>query len=170
MLDRAKGHAALRRGRWSVAGATYFLTLCSDRKQRGFSSGALGRAVLDHARTMIDEWHLRTAVVMPDHLHLVVELRDASDLANAIRRFKGPLSVRLRQEKESLKWQRSFYDHRLRKTENLLPIFLYVFLNPYRAGLVQTDQRWPHYYCSPEDWNWFGNLTQSSCPYPEWIS
>lgn len=168
MFDPAKGHAALRRGRWSIAGATYFLTFCPHQRQTGLSSGDLGGALLNYAISMTEEWHLRTAVVMPDHIHLVAELRSAVNLADAVRQFKGPLSVRIRKVKR--KWQRGYYDHRLRRNENLLPIFLYVFLNPYRAGLVPADQSWPGYYCTSDDWNWFGELTKSDCPYPEWIS
>ena len=68
-----------------------------------------------------------------------------------------------------MKWQEGFYEHRLRKTEDLLPVFLYVYLNPYRAGLISTDQTWPGYYCAPEDWIWFGVMTANAVPQPEWL-
>jgi hypothetical protein len=68
-----------------------------------------------------------------------------------------------------LKWQENYYDHHLRPREKLLPIFLYVFLNPYRAGLLRSNEKWPWYECSEDDWAWFGSLTNEACPFPEWL-
>jgi hypothetical protein len=53
--------------------------------------------------------------------------------------------------------------------EDLLLVFLYIFLNPYRKNLIQLDRPWPGYYCSTEDWNWFGPLTKENCPEPAWL-
>ncbi|HTD65936.1 MAG TPA: hypothetical protein VK846_05330, partial [Candidatus Limnocylindria bacterium] len=59
-------------------------------------------------------------------------------------------------------WQKSFYDHRLRADEDRLPVFLYIFLNPFRKKLIPVDNKWSGYYCSANDWNWFGPLTNVS--------
>jgi hypothetical protein len=68
-----------------------------------------------------------------------------------------------------LRWQRACFDHRLRPEEDRLPVFLYIFLNAYRARLVPTDQTWPAYFCAADDWHWFEPLTNASCPFPEWL-
>src|SRR5690606_1950925 len=104
--------------------------------------------------------------VVPDHLHLIVEMSDEGDLAGSVRRFKGRTSVVLR-KLPAMKWQRGYFDHRLRAGEDLLAVFLYLFLNPYRAGLVAADQSWSSWFCAPDDWAWFGPLTNRSCPLPE---
>jgi len=168
MLNPAKGQAALRRGRWSVPGATYFLTICTQSQQSGLDSKALAPLILQLAREMSVGWNLRTAVAMPDHVHLVIDLRSDAILADSVRKFKGPLSVVLR--RHGIKWQRACFDHRLRTREDLLPVFLYVFLNPYRAMLIDTSQRWPAYYCSAADWAWFGRLTDRCHPVPAWLA
>ncbi|MCF7687946.1 MAG: transposase [Cephaloticoccus sp.] len=168
MLNPAKGHAALRRGRWSVPGATYFLTICTQARQTGLDSIALAPSILQHARALSVGWNLRTAVVMPDHVHLVVELRADETLSSSVRKFKGLLSVIIR--RHGIKWQRAYFDHRMRTKEDLLPVFLYVFLNPYRAMLIDTSQRWPAYYCSAADWIWFGDLTNCCHPVPAWLA
>ena len=105
--------------------------------------------------------------VMPDHIHLVGELQPNQELSTAVRTFKGRTSVLLRQN--GLHWQRGYYDHRIRTNEDLLPVFLYIFLNPYRAELLAPNQSWLGYYCASSDWEWFGPLTQASCPIPEWL-
>lgn len=112
-------------------------------------------------------WGLRTAVVMPDHLHLLVTLGNATDLSSAIRLFKGRLTPLLR--KHGAAWQQNFFDHRLRPDEELLPVYLYIFLNPYRKGLIPVNQPWKGYSCNEEDWAWFGSLTNERCPEPAWL-
>jgi REP element-mobilizing transposase RayT len=164
-----RGHEALRRGRWSNSGADYFLTFRTDERRRGLSDSEPAAAIFTEAHKLAAEeiWRLRTAVIMPDHLHLLVTLGTSSELSAAVRLFKGRLAPALR--REGLRWQHAYYDHRMRPEEDLLPVFLYIFLNPYRADLAQPRQTWPGYFCSEEDWRWFGELTGASCPFPEWL-
>ena len=84
-----------------------------------------------------------------------------------MRLFKGRLSPELRAR--GLCWQEGFYDHRIREPSDLLPVFLYIFLNPYRAALIKQSERWPGYYCLAADWAWFGEMTSESLPLPEWL-
>src|SRR3954462_6247961 len=62
-----------------------------------------------------------------------------------------------------------FYDHQLRADDDVLAVFRYIYLNPYRAGLLPESETWPGYRCRAEDWNWFGPLTRESAPQPEWL-
>ncbi len=114
-----------------------------------------------------DTWHTRCAVFMPDHVHLLITLSSRGDLSEAVRLFKGHLTPTLRKLKSA--WQPSFYDHHLRDDESALPVFLYIFLNPYRAQLCALDAKWPGYYCAAEDWTWFGDMTKKDCPEPAWL-
>jgi putative transposase len=163
------GYPALRRGRWSSTGADYFLTLCLRRPSESFNLPNLQKSGLEKLLQMEAQgiWSLRCAVFMPDHLHLLIRLAEARSLAAAVRQFKGPLSVNLRQSGAA--WQPGFYDHRLRDDEDTLPVFRYLFLNPYRAGLCAPEEKWPGYYCAPEDWMWFRELTNEAHPEPEWL-
>jgi len=113
-------------------------------------------------------WVVRSQVVMPDHEHLVVTLREDADLAAAVRLYRGRVSILLRGV--GLRWQRGYFDHRLRQDEDRLPVFLYLYLNPYRAGLLPTSNKWHGYYCREDDWEWFGPLTETGCPMPEWLA
>jgi putative transposase len=126
-------------------------------------------AILAHARhlTADGHWRVRTAIVMQDHVHLLVTLGGEAELSKVVRLFKGTSSRVLRQRQ--LCWQHGCFDHRLRDNEDRLPLFLYVYLNPYRAPLLANDQTWPAYYCAPDDWVWFEPLTSSSCPFPQWL-
>lgn len=167
MYHPGRGHEALRRGRHSLTEAVYFLTICTETKACGLDAVAIRERLMAHAADASLGWRLRTATIMPDHVHLVIELLGKHELSAAVRLFKGRTSVLLRTH--DLHWQRGYYDHRIRNSEDLLPVFLYVFLNPYRAMLQAHDQPWPGYFCISEDWKWFSPLTQSSCPFPEWL-
>jgi REP element-mobilizing transposase RayT len=114
------------------------------------------------------DWTVRCAVAMPDHLHLLVTLGDSTTLTACVRRLKGALTPLLR--KHGVQWQPTFFDHRLRPDEELLPVFLYIFLNPYRAKLVAPGESWAQYACRAEDWAWFSPLTRESRPMPEWLA
>ena len=164
-----RGHEALRRGRWSKPGADYFLTFCTRERRPGLTSPELVAAILAQSQKLAVEntWQTRPAVIMPDHIHLLVTLAVDCELSTAVRLFKGRLAPML--SGEGLRWQHAYFDHRVRSAEDLLPIFLYIFLNLYRAGLVPSPQTWPGYFCSEEDWRWFGELTNASCPHPEWL-
>ncbi len=163
------GYAALRRFRESVAGTDYFITANLAERGSGLEVLALRAEIEKQWRRLETDalWSVRTAVMMPDHIHLLVRLGAGGSLMESMRLFKGRLSPLLRVRE--LRWQEGFFEHRMRESEDLLPVFLYIFLNPYRAGLLTTEQSWPGYYCSPEDWKWFGELTREAVPQPEWL-
>jgi hypothetical protein len=42
-------------------------------------------------------------------------------------------------------------------------------LNPYHEGLIGAGEKWPGYFCSKQDWEWFKDLTSEETPFPEWL-
>jgi REP element-mobilizing transposase RayT len=86
--------------------------------------------------------------IMPDHLHVIVSPGEhgASSL-EYIQRLKGWTSFSLhRAGWDGPLWQPDFYDHLVRKDEDLRSITDYILANPVRAGLVS----------SPSDYAWSG--------------
>lgn len=166
-MIRGEGYASLRRGRYSAEGAVYFVTFCTADRACGLTD--LIEPILAMICRLDSEgiWKVRTGTVMPDHLHLLTCVRNAVALDQGIRLFKGRLSPLLR--KKGLRWQNGFYERRLRDTDNLLAVFWYIFLNPYRARLIPCKETWPGYYCCSEDWAWFEALTESATAFPEWL-
>ena len=69
-----------------------------------------------------------------------------------------------------LLWQQNVFEHRLRPDEKVLPVLHYIFMNPYRKGLIGTDERWPGFFCGEDDWQWFQAHLQHELPYPEWLN
>jgi putative transposase len=147
----------------------FFLTICTKDWIQGLHAPVLASDVIAEALRLEEQshWSVRTMTVMPDHVHLLVQLGADTPLSHAIRLFKGRLAPTLRAS--NLHWERGCFDHRLRDAEDRLPVFLYIFLNPYRSKLVGPNEPWPGYYCHEAEWSWFGPLTNSSCPMPEWL-
>ena len=159
----------MRRGRFSEAGAEYFLTLCTAERMTGLVAPGIAQAVLDEAKDMMTDgsWILNCAVVMPDHVHLLATLGGRLPLGKAVQRLKAKSAAALRLA--GISWERGFFDRRMRPDDERLPVFLYIYLNPYRAGLLGPDAKWPHYYCREEEWEWFGGLLHEERPVPEWL-
>jgi len=80
---------------------------------------------------------------MPDHLHLLVEGSDGSDLSRFMKAFKQTTSFHHKERTGRSLWQRSYYDHVIRNEEDAQRAFAYVLENPVRAGLVEDVDDYP---------------------------
>ncbi|MBI5423691.1 MAG: transposase [Opitutae bacterium] len=164
-----KGHAALRRGRVSQAGSEYFLTLTTTGHRTGLLAPPPTAALAAELGAMSADgtWHVRCSTVMPDHVHLLIRLGERLPLARAVQRLKAETTAALRAA--GCEWQRGFFDRRLRPDDERLLILLYIYLNPYRAGLSRAEETWPHFRCGEEDWMWFQHELDRNLPAPEWL-
>jgi len=105
---------------------------------------------------------------MPDHFHLLVELGAKLSLEKAVSRLKAKTSADLRTA--GVGWERGFFDRRLRAADDVLDVFLYIYLNPYRAGLCARTESWPWFHCHPDDWAWFRDYLDVDRPPPQWLA
>ncbi len=82
---------------------------------------------------------------MPDHLHLLVEGQsDDSDLWKCIVDFKQTTGFWLSSTSRGERWQHDFFDHVLRKEEDIEKQVRYILENPVRAGIVRDWQEYPY--------------------------
>lgn len=67
---------ALRRGRHSEPGQIYLVTAVTERRNPIFADPLLARALVLEMRCIHDEHHISSLawVVMPDHVHWLIEL------------------------------------------------------------------------------------------------
>jgi putative transposase len=167
--DPNRGHAALRRGRYSQPSAEYFLTLCTEARQSGLTTQGVADAILNETRAMSVDgtWTLLCAVIMPDHLHLLFNLGERLPLGKAVQRLKAKTSKTLRTG--GIAWERGFFDRQIRADDDRLAIFRYIYLNPYQAGLLASSEKWPYFHCRDEEWAWFRDMLDCDRPCPEWL-
>jgi REP element-mobilizing transposase RayT len=90
-----RGHA-LRRGRHSELGQVYLVTAVTERRKAVFTDPLLARVLVREMRHLHDERHVESLawVVMPDHVHWLIELGSAP-LPKVVQRFKSRSAVAL---------------------------------------------------------------------------
>ena len=127
----------------------YSITVCTKDRFPYFADEAVGREVarcLDE-RAAQSGYRLVCYCVMPDHVHILTAPGNpgrARPLPQFIRQFKSGVTYRLgKLGMTAAIWQRSFYDHVLRKEEDLEHVATYILGNPVRKGLVQTPEAYP---------------------------
>ncbi len=80
---------------------------------------------------------------MPDHLHLLIEGSEGSDLPRFMKSFKQQSSFEYKQRFGTPLWQRSYHDHILRTDAEIEPQIAYIMNNPVEAGLVEEAHEYP---------------------------
>lgn len=136
----------LRIGRFSEPGRIYLITAVVHQRQPFFADWRLGRLVVKQLReAQEDGWaDFLTWVVMPDHVHCLLQLRNRT-LAEVMCRIKARSSraVNLALGRQGRLWQKGYHDRAVRKEEDLKDLARYVILNPVRAGLVTRVLDYP---------------------------
>jgi len=123
----------------------YSLSLVTRGRAATFSNPCVVQAVLDCLTLSCAQYgfSLHAYCFMPDHLHLLVSSSDDSSLTDFVRHFKQLSGHRYKREHGARLWQISYYDHVLRRDEDLLALARYIWDNPVRAGLVQDRSEYP---------------------------
>ena len=129
--------------------ATFFITICaaargSDDLLRDGPAAALLEAVRHRHENGV--WRCRVFVVMPDHVHGLIRFplperpmkREIADFKKFTARTLG------------IRWQRDFFDHRLRREESEREKADYILRNPERAGLVEDWRKWPCFFVAAD--------------------
>ena len=155
-----------------VASAWYFITICAkDHAPWSMRDDRVGRddpiaptnpynAIMSTACHFqnIGKWNLALLLVMPDHLHLIANIASgamgssrltipsgamgssrSTGLERVIRDFKRSVSRLF-----GIRFQRDFFDTRLRDDAHFAEKYNYILANPVRKGLCATQEEWPY--------------------------
>jgi putative transposase len=168
--DRRRKRLRLKNYDYSAPG-TYFITVCTYKRDCLLGEIAAGRVRLSssgriveqawrwvgdrYSSVELDEW-----VVMPNHLHAILTIRDphladstnrpAKSLGRLTAAFKGTSTNEINRTRgaHAPVWQRGFYDHIVRTEEDLARIRRYVIENPIawvsdpeNPAVVEQDNR-----------------------------
>ena len=123
----------------------YFVTICTHQKECIFGTAdqlnGFGQIAAEHLtdipqhfpNAIVDKF-----VVMPNHIHAIIILRDASadirkNLSIIIGQYKATVSQKLHQTMPGKTiWQKSFYDHIIRSEKGYQAAWRYIDENPVR--------------------------------------
>jgi REP element-mobilizing transposase RayT len=121
------------------------ITIAAKGKQKIFSHECLAQDFVALLRKVCDENDipLYAYCIMPDHVHLFISASEKKGIIEFVREIKS-LSTKMawRHGYSGAIWQRSFYDHFLRKDEDCRIAASYIVHNPVRAGIVE---QWKDY-------------------------
>jgi putative transposase len=97
--------------------------------------------------TLAGAFRVHEFVVMPNHLHVLVTIRDMS-IEKAVQLIKGNFSYRAKKELGFQRevWQKGFSEVRVSDQKSFLQHKSYIEENPVKAGLVRSPEEYP--YCS----------------------
>jgi putative transposase len=140
-------------------GGTFFFTLVTYRRQPLLTRPG----ALDMLRESLEEvrrhqpFLLRAWVILPDHGHFIWTLPpDDDDYSSRWGRLKSaftrrlyaempnlkPMSAAQRRRNEKTVWQRRFWEHQIRDSEDFTAHMDYLHYNPVRHGLVKRVSEW----------------------------
>ncbi|WP_411850141.1 REP-associated tyrosine transposase [Stenotrophomonas sp. LGBM10] len=141
----------LRTGRCSLPGHTYVLTTVCHNRRRWFEDPDTAAIAMNRLHDLDQRGHARSLawVVMPDHVHWLLEL-GTSSLHDVARRFKSSsaLAINRSHRRGGTFWQSGYHDHAVRTDASLRQHALYLLGSPVRAGLTATIGDYPYAWCA----------------------
>ena len=84
--------------------------------------------------------HIHAYCIMPNHIHVVISAEEGGDLEGWLRYMKREAAKAL---KAPGMWQRSYWDRRSRKSEDVVRMVAYTLNNPVRWRLCERWDEWP---------------------------
>jgi len=149
MTAKSPGYSGLRKGRWSIQRQIYHLTWVTADRRPLFQDFYAARMLIRSLRFADQSGWSRTLayVLMPDHLHWLIELRGGKTLSGVTASIKRYSATRLTTVPGIAGpiWQKGFHDHAARGDEDLVKLSRYIVANPIRAGLCTHVGDYPHW-------------------------
>jgi putative transposase len=125
----------------------HFITICCEHRRSVFTVekralwliGILKRHSTRHGFA-VDAY-----CVMPNHFHaLVTGLHSRCNLLAFVKHFKQTTSRIYRRRTGRTLWQKKFFDHILKPSDNALGVRGYIWMNPVRKGLCKDPRVYPY--------------------------
>jgi REP element-mobilizing transposase RayT len=131
---------------WTLPASTYYVTF---HLAGGVLSIDQRRIVLEHIKSGHGRFYdLAAAVVMPDHVHLILKPRGGFEIRRIMKGIKG-VSARLlnvQSNQTGRVWQDESWDRILRNSAEFEEKLQYMFDNAVKAGLVVEGSEYDGWY------------------------
>ena len=130
----------------------FFATTKTSMGKRVLQSDRNAGLLIDVLRSLVAErkFELHDFVIMPDHVHLLIEVCGDMTIEKAMQLIKGRFSHRLSHEfgYKGEVWQRGFTEEQVMNKQNFEDHRAYIAENPIKAGLVAFTEEYPFCFCS----------------------
>ena len=128
--------------RW---GYTYSFTFSTFCRRPLFRDRIVGARVVEYVRQAALKFDVVVLAycVMPDHVHLLIRVPAGTSAIEFVKSVKQQSGFHLKQKLGVGIWQKSSYDHIVRREEDIASVAAYILQNPLRAGLVPNSIDYP---------------------------
>jgi putative transposase len=132
--------------RFQKSGQLHFLTFSCYHRQAKFGCARSRGVFVDALQRVRRQYGMLWYgyVVMPEHVHLLVNEPERGDLARALQPLKQSVARRLALRAAEPFWQARYYDFNVWSERKFVEKLRYIRRNPVTRGLVER----------PEDWRW----------------
>jgi len=103
-------------------------------------------------------YRLHAYVVMPNHVHLLIETADRTSLSKIVQSWKSYTAKRILADPKAARfflerrvWQPDFWDRFIRNEAHYRAAIEYIAQNPVKAGLVDRPSAWRWSYACAEN-------------------
>jgi putative transposase len=134
--------------RFQQSGQSHFVTFSCHRRQPKLNSPEASDLFVQCLEDMRRRFAMCVYgyVVMPEHVHLLVNEPKQATLADAIHYLKLSFAKRLRSRKRATEsssfWQKRYYDRNVRDAQEFTVKLRYLHRNPVERGLVKEPGEW----------------------------
>ncbi|TKJ40063.1 hypothetical protein CEE37_10015 [candidate division LCP-89 bacterium B3_LCP] len=131
----------LERDAYSESNNPCSITICTQNRRRIFNDKSFATYCIELIKELSIKrsFRLFAYCFMPDHIHLLLQGNGTYSIIDLIREFKSKSTIQSREFGLSGKiYQTSFYDHFLRKDEDIEKHTRYILENPVRKGIVKS--------------------------------
>lgn len=143
------GYRGLRAGRISLPAQHYLITTVCHQRDRRFLDGPTASAVTSKLQehSLWEGSRLLCWVLMPDHLHMLIELGACRSLSALIQRVKCVTARSANQAagRSGSVWMPGFHDRALRAEDEMVCVARYIIENPIRVGLAKEIDEYPYW-------------------------
>ncbi len=145
MVLKQRKNIRLPKEAYSKQNQIFSITICTHARKPVFRNRKWATVVIDTLTTgpFGENVNCFAYCLMPDHLHLQVSPIHGN-LIDQINKWKSYTTNLLKKAGlEGPCWQRSFYDHALRKDEDIITVAEYIVNNPVRSKIVENSSDYP---------------------------
>ncbi len=146
-----KGNRQLRKGRISISNAYYLVTTSTYKRKPVLANDEVVKIIFDAFEWLEANERIRweCIMVMPDHLHTVIQLQGQytlPEITHTLKRFTArQINKLLKQEGQF--WVEGYHDTGIRTDTALNEMIRYCYENSVRKGLVKTAKEYPYWRC-----------------------
>jgi putative transposase len=135
---------------WRIEGATYFITFST---RRLVLTRVEQEIVLKHIKEADKVYYiLAAAVVMPDHVHLILTPNPGYELDRIMKGIKGPSArkINILRGTSGSVWQDESFDRIIRDQDEFEEKLRYMLDNAVKDGLTEDPWNYHGWFCAEE--------------------